>query len=113
PLATPSLDKATVLVAQGQATIQGFLPTAGRLYLVEQLGGPSQLRMVDLKGKDLGLVPTLPVSTVGGLVSQGGDDILFANLSFVQPLAWYRYAAKDSKVAKTALVQTSPADFSD
>jgi prolyl oligopeptidase len=113
PLATPTLDKATVVVPEGTATIQGFLPTAGRLYLVEQLGGPSQLRMVDLKGQDLGLVPTLPVSTVGGLVSQGGDDLLFANFSYVEPLAWYRYSAKESKATKTALAQTSPADFSD
>jgi prolyl oligopeptidase len=113
PLATPTLDKATVLVPQGKATIMGFLPTAGRLYIVEQLGGPSQLRMVDLKGRDLGLVPTLPVSSVGGLVPQGGDDILFANASYVQPQAWYRYSAKDNQATKTALVQTSPVDFSD
>ncbi|MBN1210504.1 MAG: S9 family peptidase [Myxococcaceae bacterium] len=113
PLATPTLDKATVVVPQGKATIMGFLPTAGRLYIVEQLGGPSQLRMVDLKGQELGLVPTLPVSSVGGLVRQGGDDILFANLSYVQPLAWYRYSAKEGQVTKTALEQTSPVDFSD
>lgn len=113
PLATPTLDKATVIVPEGKATIMGFLPTQGRLYIVEQLGGPSQLRMVDLKGKELGLLPTLPVSTVGGLTSQGGDDILFANFSYVEPLAWYRYSAKDGKVTKTALAQTSPADFSD
>ncbi|WP_224248720.1 prolyl oligopeptidase family serine peptidase [Hyalangium gracile] len=113
PLATPTLDKATVIVPEGKATISGFLPTPGRLYIVEQLGGPSQLRMVDLKGQDLGLVPTLPVSTVGGLVHQSGDDILFANSSYVEPTAWYRYSAKDGKVTKTAFAQTSPADFSD
>ena len=113
PLATPSLDKATVVVPEGKATLMGFLPTQGRIYLTEQLGGPSQLRIVDLKGQDLGVVPTLPVSTVGGLESEGGDDILFANFSYVEPLAWYRYSAKDGKVTKTALAQTSPADFSD
>ncbi|MFL5344761.1 MAG: prolyl oligopeptidase family serine peptidase [Hyalangium sp.] len=113
PLATPALDKATVIVPEGKATIMGFLPTQGRLYLVEQLGGPSQLRMVDLKGQDLGLVPTLPVSTVGGLVNQSGDDVLFANVSYVEPMAWYRYSAKEGKATKTAFAQTSPVDFSD
>jgi prolyl oligopeptidase len=113
PLATPTLDKATVLVPEGKATLVAIQPTQGRLYLVEQLGGPSQLRIVDLQGKELGLVPTLPVSTVGGILSLGGDDVLFANLSYVEPLAWYRYSAKDSKVTKTAFAQTSPADFSD
>ncbi|MDC0708251.1 prolyl oligopeptidase family serine peptidase [Stigmatella sp. ncwal1] len=112
PLATPSLDKATVLVPEGPATLQDFLPTPGSLYIVEQLGGPSQLRRVDLKGQTLGLVPTLPVSSVGGMVLQDGDDILFANASNVKPLAWYRYAAQEGKVLKTALVQTSPKDIS-
>ncbi|WP_420806721.1 prolyl oligopeptidase family serine peptidase [Hyalangium minutum] len=113
PLSTPSLGKATVVVPEGKATLMGFLPTQGRIYITEQLGGPSQLRSVDLKGQDLGLVPTLPVSTVGGLESESGDDILFANSSYVEPMAWYRYSAKDGKVTKTALAQTSPADFSD
>ncbi|MFP2908269.1 prolyl oligopeptidase family serine peptidase [Pyxidicoccus sp. 3LFB2] len=114
PLATPTLDKATVLVPEGEASIQGLFPAKTRLYINEQLGGPSQLRMVDLKGQALGLVPTLPVSSVGGLVPSGnGDDVLFINSSFVQPMAWYRYAAKDNKVTKTALARTSPLDLSD
>jgi prolyl oligopeptidase len=115
PLQTPSLAKAQVVVPEGEASLQELLPTQGRLYLVEQLGGPSQLRVVDLQGKSLGLVPTLPVSTVASplrLAAQG-DDILFANVSFVQPLAWYRYGAKDGKVTRTALAQTAPADMSD
>ncbi|WNZ65132.1 prolyl oligopeptidase family serine peptidase [Myxococcus sp. MxC21-1] len=113
PLATPTLDKATVVVPEGEASIQGFFPTKSRLYVSEQLGGPSQLRMVDLKGKALGMVPTLPVSSVGGLVSQGDDDVLFINTSFTQPMAWYRYSAKDNTVKKTALARTSPLDLSD
>ena len=40
PLATPTLDKATVLIPEGEASIAGFRPTATRLYVVEQLGGP-------------------------------------------------------------------------
>ncbi|MFP2924447.1 prolyl oligopeptidase family serine peptidase [Pyxidicoccus sp. 3LG] len=113
PLATPTLDKATVLVPEGEASIQGIFPAKTRLYVNEQLGGPSQLRMVDLKGQALGMVPTPPVSSVGGLVSSGGDDVLFINTSFVQPMAWYRYSAADNKVTKTALARTSPLDMSD
>ncbi|WP_398577218.1 prolyl oligopeptidase family protein [Stigmatella hybrida] len=112
-LATPSLDKATVLVPEGPAALQDLLPTPGRIYLIEQLGGPSQLRMVDLKGQPLGTVPTLPVSAVGALVRQDGDDILFSNTSNVEPQAWYRFSAKEGKVTKTALAQTSPRDIGD
>ncbi len=110
PLATPSLEKATVLIPEGQSSIAGFRPTATRLYVVEQLGGPSQLRMVGLDGKDLGVVPTPPVSSVGGLVSLGGDDVLLFNSGYTEPLTVYRYGAKDGKLAKTALGRTSPVD---
>jgi prolyl oligopeptidase len=110
PLATPSLEKATVLVPEGQASIASFRPTATRLYVQEQLGGPSQMRMVGLDGKDLGVVPTPPVSSVGGVVPLGGDDVLLFNSSYTEPLSVYRYGAKDGKLAKTALGRTSPVD---
>ncbi|RYZ40380.1 MAG: S9 family peptidase, partial [Myxococcaceae bacterium] len=113
PLATPTLDKATVIVPEGEATVQSILPTKSRLYLMEQLGGPSQMRIVDLTGKALGLVPTLPVSSVGGAVRQGADDVLFANSSFTTPAAWFRYSAADGKVTKTALARTAAIDMSD
>ncbi|NOK10812.1 prolyl oligopeptidase family serine peptidase [Corallococcus exercitus] len=113
PLATPTLDKAAVIVPEGEATVQAVVPTKSRLYLLEQLGGPSQLRMVDLTGKALGLVPTLPVSSVGGLVRQGADDLLVVNGSFTQPAAWFRYSAADNKLTKTALARTAPVDMSD
>ncbi|NOK35026.1 S9 family peptidase [Corallococcus exercitus] len=113
PLATPTLDKATVIVPEGEATVQAVVPTKSRLYLLEQLGGPSQLRMVDLTGKALGLVPTLPVSSVGGLVRQGADDLLVVNGSFTQPAAWFRYSAEGNKLTKTALARTAPVDMSD
>jgi prolyl oligopeptidase len=110
PLATPALDKATVVVPEGEHSIQLARATASRLYLLEQRGGPNQLRIVDLQGHPLGVVPTLPVSTVAGVVKLGGDDLLFANVSYVEPIAWYRFAAADRKVSKTALAQTAPVD---
>ncbi|WP_239015259.1 prolyl oligopeptidase family serine peptidase [Archangium violaceum] len=110
PLATPSLDKATVLIPEGEASIAGFRPTATRLYVVEQLGGPSRMRMVGLDGKELGVVPTPPVSSVGGAVPLGGDDILMTNVSYTEPPTVYRYAAKDGAMTKTGLGRTSPVD---
>ncbi|WNG53016.1 S9 family peptidase [Archangium minus] len=110
PLATPSLDKATVLIPEGKASIASFQPTATRLYVQEQLGGPSQMRMVGLDGKELGVVPTPPVSSVGGAVPLGGDDILMTNVSYTEPPTVYRYAAKDGSLTKTALGRTSPVD---
>ncbi|PTL83505.1 prolyl oligopeptidase family protein [Vitiosangium sp. GDMCC 1.1324] len=112
PLATPSLDKATVVIPEGKAAIEGFRPTATRLYVMEQLGGPSQLRMVGLDGKDLGVVPTPPVSSAGGVVALGGDDILLSTSSYTEPFTVHRYAAKDGALTKTTLGRTSPVDTS-
>ncbi|WP_239470349.1 prolyl oligopeptidase family serine peptidase [Archangium violaceum] len=110
PLATPSLDKATVVIPEGQASIESFRPTATRLYVKEQLGGPNQLRMVGLDGKELGVVPTAPVSSVGSVVPLSGDDVLLSSTSYTEPFTVYRYAAKDGKLAKTSLGRTSPLD---
>ncbi|WP_375768462.1 prolyl oligopeptidase family serine peptidase [Archangium gephyra] len=112
-LATPALDKATVLVPEGPSSIASFRPTATRLYVVEQLGGPTRMRMVGLDGKELGVVPTPPVSSVGGGVYLGGDDLLLATSSYTEPVSLYRYGAKDGKLAKTALGRTSPVDTRD
>ncbi|MFY0571941.1 prolyl oligopeptidase family serine peptidase [Archangium lansingense] len=112
PLATPALDKATVLIPEGQASIAGFRPTATRVYVVEQLGGPSRMRMVGLDGKEIGVVPTPPVSSVGTGVYLGGDDLLLGTSTYTEPPTLYRYGAKDGKLTKTALGRTSPVDTS-
>ena len=53
------------------------------------------------------------VSSVGQLVALNGNQLLFENESFVEPSAWYRYDPANGQVKKTALFQTTPADFSD
>ncbi|HEY3122376.1 MAG TPA: prolyl oligopeptidase family serine peptidase [Vicinamibacteria bacterium] len=113
PVGQTGLAGATVVLPEGDAVLGEFLPAKSRLYVVEQAGGPTRLRALALNGAPIGPVATLPISTVAGLVRLGdGDDILFANTSFVEPLAWYRLTAADGAVKKTALAQTSPWDFS-
>ncbi|HEY2940798.1 MAG TPA: prolyl oligopeptidase family serine peptidase [Vicinamibacteria bacterium] len=113
PLSEPSLSKATVISPEGEAVLEDVEPARTRLYLVEQIGGVSRLRAVDLAGREIANVRTLPVSAVDSAVRVGdGDDLLFANTSFVEPRAWYRLTAADGRVTKTALAQTSPWDFS-
>jgi len=112
PLETPSLAKASTVVPEGDAVIEGFLPTATRLYVLESVGGPHRLRVVGLEGKPMGEVPILPVSSVGSIVRLSGDDVLFLNQSYVAPRAWYR-TGTDGKVVRTALAKRSPARYDD
>ena len=106
------LAKAVEAVPQGDAAIDDFRITEGRLYVAALAGGPSTLRVYDHGGKALGAVPLLPVSAVTGLLALPGDALLFENQSDLVPPAWYR-VGPDGKVAKTALATASPVDFSD
>jgi prolyl oligopeptidase len=109
----PDLGKAEVLVAQGENTIDGYVIGKSHLYVQEMAGGPSALRVFDLRGKETGKVPTLPISAVLQMQRLGDDDLLFRNTSFTEPFAWYTYTSKTGKVAKTKLAMTSPVSFED
>jgi prolyl oligopeptidase len=121
PLSHPDIKRAETIIPEGpDAVVTSFyknppslLPTAERLYLLYQLGGPSELRVFDLAGKRLPGPKQLPVSTVGGLTRLEGDDILFGNTSYVAPPAVYRFFAKSDRTEKTQLATASPVDFSD
>ncbi|MDE3032421.1 MAG: S9 family peptidase [Acidobacteriota bacterium] len=112
PIEHPVLSKAQVVVPQADAVIEGIRPTAGRLYVKEMWGGPSRIRIYTPEGKAIGAVPVAPVSTVGQIVRMGKDGVLFNEQSYLTPPAWYHYGASARKVERTALAETSPADFS-
>jgi prolyl oligopeptidase len=106
----PDLARAELLVPESEATIRSMTLTATRLYVVDLLGGPSQIRLFDLKGKAEAAVPIPPISTVGQIARLGGDDVLIHISSYLAPSAWHRFAGK-GEVTKSKLFNTSPADF--
>src|ERR1041385_8382370 len=82
PPTAASSAQATLVVPGGEATIESFEVTASKLFLVEQLGGPSRIRVIALTGgtspKEL---PILPVSAAGSVHRVKGDDVVFVNTS--------------------------------
>jgi len=113
PLDDPKLERATVVVPQGNLAISNFLPTKNYLYVVELDGGPSRMRVLDHDGKHVVDVPTEPVSGIWELTVEEGDTLLFAGSSYLNPRSWSRYDPIKNEVTRTALFATSPADFSD
>lgn len=135
-VASPRLGSATEIVPeQKEALISEFdhannlVVTESLIYTTYQLGGPSEIRVFDHAGKPRPGPSQLPVGSVGGLSSVGGDQILFADTSFTSPSAHFRFGpevwtvyAPDMKkdepiktewvTTKTALASTSPVDFS-
>jgi hypothetical protein len=54
---TLPLAKATVLVPESDAVIESFVPTRSRLYVVDLVGGPSQVRVIPLAGGPTSKLP--------------------------------------------------------
>lgn len=121
PPSQTDISRAQTLVPEGPDTIinsfyhapPSLLATRQRLYVLYQLGGPSELRVFDLAGKPLGKPQQPPLSSTGGLTRLEGDDVLFANASYVEPSAYYLFHAKEGKTAKTLLQTKSPVEFRD
>ncbi len=113
PLATPDLAHSETVIPQGENTIESFIPTALQLYVTELTGGPSQIRVHGRDGNDQGVLPLEPVSSIGQVLRLDNDAIVFRSTSFITPPAWYRFYPADEEPTKTALMVTSPADFSD
>lgn len=108
----PELKRAQTVLAQGEGTIDHFVIGKGRLYVAELVGGPSQLREVDLKKtRAQRLLPTPAVSGVDDLAVDAQGHVLARITSYLTPTAWY--ALDHGALRKTALAITSAADYSD
>jgi prolyl oligopeptidase len=118
-----SLDRASAVVPEGKdAIVTDFsrrigrhtvLPAATRLYAIYQTGGPTEVRAFGLDDKPQEAPRQLPISTVGGLTRMGGDDLLFADGSYVEPRNYYLFREKSGQTAKLPLASPPPVDFSD
>ncbi len=119
-LADLSLQKAKTIISETDDNIistfgaKSFLvATSLRLFVTYQLGGPSEIRMFNLKGTPLNKPDMLPVSSAQEITPLDGDEILFRNSSYIDAPAWYRFNAATGETNKTALFYQSPVDYLD
>ncbi len=113
PLDTPELKNAVEIVPTGQAVIGQIVPTSQTLYVGDLLGGPSQIRRFSLEGKNETIIPILAISAVQEMIATDDDALLFRDVSYTEPAAWFQCSQGKSEPAKTALRSTSPVSFSD
>ncbi len=114
PLASPSLDRATVAAeASPDGSIQGVEVTGSALYPEELVGGPSRVRVLSLDGTERRPLEILPVSSVRGLTRLGDGQVVWLNESYFSPPAWYRLDEATGAVSKLPLSPASSVDFSD
>ena len=106
-----SLGAAKTVVTPGRSSMDGFVVVGSHLYVRYMAGGPSKLLDKPATGVER-TVNLLPISSVDEMTKVRGQFV-FENQTYIDPPAWYRYDPATAQVTKTALVMTSPADFSD
>jgi prolyl oligopeptidase len=122
----PSLASAVGVVGMSDKVIEHFVATKNRLYVVDQTGGPEEVRVFLNKGgkfaeRDHTQVPVPPASSVDEVVRVGDDDVLIRSQSYVSPALWS--GLKDFKMGPGSITvnltkvggisDAAGADFSD
>jgi prolyl oligopeptidase len=113
PLDNPTLAGATEIVPQSDAVIEFMEPSADALYIADLLGGPFQVRRFDLDGKNASLIAIPNISDVSEMESLEDSSLLFRDVSFTEPAAWFHVVDPTKAPVKTAMVDTSPVSFAD
>src|SRR5215475_11710106 len=113
PLEAPELKNATEIVSAGEAVIEQIVPSQEALYLGNLLGGPSQIRRFDLNGKNETTIPIPQISSVQEMLALEDGSLLFRDVNYTEPAAWYHSANEKTEPVKTALRSTSPVSFAD
>jgi len=113
PLAKPSLAGAQMVIPESKFAVEEIIATPHRLYVVDQAGGPMQVRVFDEKGGSKGLIPLALSSSVGRVAALESDDVLVSSETYLKPPAWSRFEAATGKVQPTALKKEAAADYSD
>jgi prolyl oligopeptidase len=113
PLADARLERARVVVPESSLSADSVTVARSRLYVQYRDGGPSQVRMFDLRGAPLGVLPAEPLSDTTVSVVLDGDDVLVHVMSFVTPATRYRYDARANRLTETSLNGEPPINFDD
>ena len=112
PISAADLTQAVVVVAEGTGVVEDYEPSASGIFLTLMEGGPSRLWFYPNRGTPVE-VPVLPISSVGDLHCWRGDEVIFADSSYLAPNGYYEWSPGMKMPQVTALRETSPANFDD
>jgi prolyl oligopeptidase len=107
------LARAKLIVPEGQGVIQELAPSDHGLYVDDLVGGPSTLGYFAGPRSSAREISVLPISAVSGLQSWRADDLVFGNVSYLVPFAWFSFNPAEKTPKRTALYMTSPVSFED
>jgi prolyl oligopeptidase len=119
-LRTPNVASAETVIPERDGVVEADfwevdpspVITETRIFVPYQAGGPMDLKSFDLAGRPQSGSELLPISAVLEM-TKSGDNLLFLNVSFTTPPAWYQFNPRDGKTRKTSLFTPSPFTFDD
>jgi prolyl oligopeptidase len=114
---------AKVLIPEGEHVIVSefgehtgnLAATENFLYVTYQLGGPAEIRVFDHAGKPANKPRQFEIGDAGSIVPMhgAGDAVLFANVSYVQPLTWFTFDPVTNHTARAPISAKATVDMSD
>ena len=113
PIDATYLSKGTVVAPEGKGVVQEYAPADDALFVAYLNGGPSELFVYPHGSAHAKQIATLPVSSVSGLQSWRGNLLVYGNVSYVKPFAWFELSDPSQTPRRTALAMTAPVDFDD
>jgi prolyl oligopeptidase len=117
PLSDPVLMHATEIVPAGEPVLEGggapLVVTERALYLRQLIGGPSQVVRFDLAGKQLGVLPSPEVASVGQVVPLSDGTMLYPISSYLRPTYFARFDETSGRSEVSKLAPSSPVKFDD
>jgi prolyl oligopeptidase len=109
---------ATVLIPEGKDTLVSefgehtgnLVATPKCLYVTYQKGGPSEVRVFDHSGKQIGKPEQYEIGDVGAIVAMhgAGDSVLFSTVSYTNPTGWFTYDPETKKTARMTALSQEP-----
>jgi prolyl oligopeptidase len=105
----------TLVSAFGDEDTGNLVPTPNRIYLAYQVGGPSELRVFDLRGRPAAAPRQFAIGAVDSIVpeSGSGDRVLFLDTSYIDCPSWLAFDPATGATVKTAISQRAPVDYAD
>ena len=113
PLAQPELSEAKLAAPERKGVVQDFAPGKDCLYASYLLGGPSEMVYFRNDSPHSHDIPLLRISSVSGLQSWHDNELLFGNVSYLKPFAWFVRDTSSGEIRRTALAMSSPVSFDD
>lgn len=107
------LASAAVVAPQRNGVVQEFTPSDHGVYVDGLVGGPSELSFFPGHNAAPRDIPILPISSASDLNSWQGDNLVFGNVSYLMPFAWFTINPSNDAPRRTALSMTAPVDFDD